>query len=68
MDRQRWLGELESLCDIIAKKDRGIDHNCMEDRDRLIEFADSLVKKQLVSRHDVINLIDKVDKQIFGTG
>lgn len=68
MDKQRWLGELESLCDVLAKKNRDINHNRMHDRDRLIVFANRLVEKQLVSRREVVNLIDKVDKQIFNTG
>jgi len=66
VNKQRWLGELESLCDLVANRDRGVDNNCMDDRDRLIEFANRLVAKQIVSRHEVVNLIYKVDKQIFG--
>ena len=67
MDKQRWLGELEVRCRLLVGKQGSVDRNRIEDRDRLIQFANRLAEKQLVSRPQVISLIDRVDQHIFGT-
>lgn len=67
MDKQRWLDELEVRCRLLIRKKGAIDRNRIEDRDRLIQFANRLADKQLVSRPQVISLIDRVDQQIFGS-
>lgn len=67
-NKQRWVSELEALCNTLAKRNKGVNRDSMEDRDRLIRFANRLADRQLVSRPQVISLIDKVDQQIFGTG
>ena len=67
MDKQRWLGELEVRCRLLAKKNKGVNRNSIEDRDRLIQFANRLVDKQLVSRPQMLTLIENMDQQIFGS-
>lgn len=69
MNNHRWLGELELRCDSVAGKNnkRSVDHGSLEDRDRLITFANRLVEKRLVTRFDMLSMIDQVDQRLFGT-